>query len=149
MLRLAWYRFRATFGRRWGGYLAIVLLVGLLGGLAMGTVAGARRTQSSFPRFLASTNPSDLTTVYGGPEGYDPALVDTISHLPQVKHVESIATLNAIQLTSDGTIVENGASNVAGSVCTRTPRGERASSTAEAMAAGAIIRPASPPPLMP
>jgi len=52
-LRVAAYRFRATFGRRWGGYLALVLLIGLVGGLAMGAVAGARRTQSSFPVLFA------------------------------------------------------------------------------------------------
>lgn len=44
-----------------GGYLSIVLLIGLAGGIVMGSVAAARRTQSSYPRFLASTNPSDLT----------------------------------------------------------------------------------------
>jgi hypothetical protein len=115
-MRVAWYRFRATLRLRRSGYLSIILLVGLLGGLAFSAVAGARRTQSSFSRFLTSTNPSDLTTVYGGPGGYDPSLVETISHLPHVKRVESIATLNAIQLTSDGTVVENGASNIAGSV---------------------------------
>ena len=60
VLRVAWYRFRATFGSRWGGYLTVVLLVGLLGGLAMGSVAGARRTDSSFPIYLASTNPSSI-----------------------------------------------------------------------------------------
>jgi len=60
VLRVAMYRFRATFGRRRGGYLALVLLVGLVGGVAMGAVAGARRTQSSFPVYLASTNPSDV-----------------------------------------------------------------------------------------
>ena len=64
-MAVAWYRFTATFGRRWGGYLAIVLLIGMIGGIAMASVAAARRTQSSYPAFLASTNPSDLTmTVY-------------------------------------------------------------------------------------
>ena len=61
ILRVTWYRFRATFSRQWSGYLSIVVLVGLVGGLAMGTIAGARRTQSSYPTFLASTNPSDLS----------------------------------------------------------------------------------------
>jgi hypothetical protein len=61
----SWYRFTATFGRRRGGYLAIVLLIGMIGGIAMASVAAARRTQSSYPVFLASSNPSDLTmTVY-------------------------------------------------------------------------------------
>ena len=48
------------FGRRWGGYLSIVLLIGLTGGIAMGSIAAARRTQASYATFLASTNPSDM-----------------------------------------------------------------------------------------
>jgi hypothetical protein len=58
VLRVAWYRFRATFARRWGGYLSVVLLIGLVGGISMGSIAAGRRTQSSYPTFLASTNPS-------------------------------------------------------------------------------------------
>ena len=66
MLTVARYRFGATFRRRWGGYLAIALLIGLVGGVAMGSIAAARRTQSSYPAFLASTNASDLTmSTYG------------------------------------------------------------------------------------
>ena len=57
---LSWWRFRSTFARRWGGYLGVVLVVGILGGVAMGAVAGARRTQGAFPVYLASTNPSDV-----------------------------------------------------------------------------------------
>ena len=59
-MREAGYRFRACFHDRWGGYLTLVLLLGLVGGVAMAAVAGARRTQSSFPVYLASTNPGDL-----------------------------------------------------------------------------------------
>ena len=44
VLRVAWYRFRATFRRRWAGYLTLALLIGLVGGLAMGSVVAARRT---------------------------------------------------------------------------------------------------------
>jgi hypothetical protein len=54
------YRFRACFRSRWGGYLALLLLIGVVGGVAMAAVAGARRTQSSFPVYLASTNPGDV-----------------------------------------------------------------------------------------
>ena len=59
-MREAGYRFRACFHDRWGGYLALVLLLGLVGGVAMAAVAGARRTQASFPAYLASTNPGDV-----------------------------------------------------------------------------------------
>jgi len=54
------YRFRATFRRRWSGCLTLVLLIGLVGGVAMAAVAAARRTQSFFPTYVASTNPPDL-----------------------------------------------------------------------------------------
>jgi hypothetical protein len=73
VLRVAWYRFRATFGRRWSAYLSVVLLIGLIGGLAMGALTAARRTQSSFSVFLASTNPSNLsmgTALYNPSLGY-------------------------------------------------------------------------------
>jgi len=96
-LRVAGYRFRVTFGDRWGGYLALVLLIGLVGGLALGAVAAARRTQAAFPAYLASTNPSDLTVLTGpsGPgSGYDPALIRKIAALPHVRRVESYAGLN-------------------------------------------------------
>ena len=59
-LRVAWYRFRVTFRHRLGGYLALALLIGLVGGVAMGSLIAARRTYASYPKFLASTNPSDL-----------------------------------------------------------------------------------------
>lgn len=114
VLRVAWYRFRTTFGHRRGGYLALVLLVALLGGLAVGAVAAARRTQSSFPAFLAGTNPSDLSVTYG--DGYNPALVSRIEHLRYVRRGESVATLNVSQVTPDGTPVHNAVSASSGSV---------------------------------
>jgi hypothetical protein len=104
---VAWYRFRCTLAARWGGYLALVLLVGFVGGLALGSVAAARRTQSAFPDYLASTNPSDLTVLTGlsGPAsgpGYDPAVVRAIARLPHVRRVESYAGLNVAVLGPNG-----------------------------------------------
>ncbi len=108
--RVAWYRFRATFRRRLGGYLSLVLLVALVGGLAMGALAAARRTQSSFSTYLASTNPSNLgITVFGGvgngggrAPGYSPSGVEAISRLPGVKHVEAAIPVAAAPLAPDG-----------------------------------------------
>ena len=48
---IARYRFRATFARRFGTYLSVILLIGLTGGVAMASIAAARRTQSSYPTF--------------------------------------------------------------------------------------------------
>ncbi|MCU1462951.1 MAG: hypothetical protein JWO37_3026 [Acidimicrobiales bacterium] len=100
--RVAWYRFRATFGVRRGGYVALVLLIGLVGGLAMGAVAAARRTGSSFAAFRASTNPSDLTVALLDPRGYDQSLVSAISHVAHVKRVERYTFTNVSTLAPDG-----------------------------------------------
>jgi hypothetical protein len=92
VLRVATYRFVATFRQRRGGYLAIILLVGLIGGLALGAVAGARRTQSSFSTYLASTNPSVFQVfdafdnpALGFTNGYERATVARIAALPGVR----------------------------------------------------------------
>jgi hypothetical protein len=102
--RVAWYRFRRTLRRRWGGYLALALLLGLVGGLALGSVAAARRTQAAFPAYLASTDPSDLTVLTGlngvaGSRGYDPAVIAQIAALPQVRHVATNLGLNVAVLS--------------------------------------------------
>jgi FtsX-like permease family/MacB-like periplasmic core domain len=101
--RAAWYRFRATFRRRLSGYLALALLVGLVGGVALGSLTAARRTYASYPEFLASTNPSDLFLL---PQGStpDPGLVSKLARLPHVRSAEEGEQLNAATLTPGGRI---------------------------------------------
>lgn len=100
---MSWYRFRATFAQQWATLLSIVLLIGLLGGLAMASIGIARRTQSSYPTFLASSNPSTLTmavyqaTANGGP---GPDLTSAIERIPGLQRLATvlapkIAPLNA------------------------------------------------------
>ena len=107
MLRVAWYRFRATFSHRIGGYVTIVVLIGLMGGLAMGAVAGARRTQSSYPRFMRSTNPSDLIVLHNDSKDDknidDGAFLRRIARLPHVKRIESASSPSELVLGPDGT----------------------------------------------
>ena len=110
LLRVGWYRFCATFGRRWGGYLSLLLLVGLVGGLAMGAIGAARRTQSSFPALVQSVHGTELQgpiSFYqpgGGPfgAGYDPSLLRTIAHQPQVSEIEVAVGLNTLLLGRNG-----------------------------------------------
>jgi hypothetical protein len=109
VMKVAWYRFRVTFRRRWSGYLSLALLIGLIGGLALGGVAAARRTQSSFSTYVGSTNPSDLNmSIYSGsgPPGsgpsYTPALTRGIGHLRYVRHSRVGLVLNGFLLGASG-----------------------------------------------
>ena len=108
-LGVALYRFRVTFPRRCGGYLSIALLIGLVGGLAMGSIAAARRTQSSFPVYLASTNPSDLNLPTAGWQpgspnsaGVDLSVAQMLARLPHVRRVENEYNINAQPLGKNG-----------------------------------------------
>ena len=94
VLRFAWYRFRRTLRRRWGAYLSLALLVGLVGGLSMGAVGAARRTQSAFPSFLAASRASDLQASFyfaGGASPvanlYSPTFTARLARLPHVRRV--------------------------------------------------------------
>ena len=69
--------FQTGIHRRRANYLTIVLLIGLVGGVAVGSISAARRTQSSFNTFLTSTNPSDLSVLLGGPN-----LTSNLARLP-------------------------------------------------------------------
>jgi hypothetical protein len=109
-LEVAIYRMRATVGHRWRAYVALAVLIGFLGGLGLGGLAAARRTQSSFSTFLASTNPSNITiTVYGAQPGvggnldYDPALTSALARLPGVRHVTPGFLVVGAPLSPDGT----------------------------------------------
>jgi hypothetical protein len=102
VLRVAAYRFAATFRRRWGGYLALALLIGLVGGVAMGSVVAARRTDSSYPTFLASTNPSDLVVQPFTTPSYSPGFVRQLARMPHVAGVAVVVPLTAVTLTPRG-----------------------------------------------
>jgi hypothetical protein len=104
---LAIYRFRATFYQRWGGYLAVVLLIGLVGGLSMGAIAGARLTQSAFPTYLDTTDASNLQAQIWnlresllGPASAN--LTKQLARLPDVEHVASAPAMIVVPLKPNG-----------------------------------------------
>jgi hypothetical protein len=75
-----------------GGYLALAVLIGLVGGIAMGSMVAARRTYSSYPEFLAGTNPSDLVVQPFTTPAYSPGLVRQLGRLPPVRGVAAVLT---------------------------------------------------------
>ena len=80
-IRTAWYRSVVCWKRQRAGYLVLVVLIGLAGGVALGSLAAARRTASSFSTFLAATNPSDLMIE---PAGGGPGPRATTSRSPSI-----------------------------------------------------------------
>ncbi|MGH9135888.1 MAG: FtsX-like permease family protein [Acidimicrobiales bacterium] len=75
---------RAELRRRWRSLALIVVVVGLAGGATLGSIAGARRTSSSFDRLLAWTRSQDVLVL-----GFDVAADDVarVRALPGVKAV--------------------------------------------------------------
>ena len=89
----------------------------------MGAVAGARRTQSSFPVYLASTNPSDvqfftefapITNI-----GYSASVDRAIARVPYVKRAVDV-------IGFDGTLQRLGPLHADGSLVRRRPRSRAA-----------------------
>lgn len=72
---------RRSLRRQRASYVGIVLLVGLIGGMALFALAGARRTQSAYPRFLRAAAVSTMAVDTGA---YDPARVAEIAAYPEV-----------------------------------------------------------------
>jgi hypothetical protein len=97
--RFARYRFRAAFRQDAGSYLALVVLIGLVGGVAMASVAAARRTQSAFTRIIAASNPSNLDV---DPGPYSTDAIRAISHLPLVTSAETYVALVGLRASPSG-----------------------------------------------
>jgi hypothetical protein len=92
-LTTAMYWWRATVRRSWRQSLALALLGGLLGAVALGAVAGARRTDTAYGRYLAASRVSDALVNVNGVLPGMPALrpISLISALPGVvSHVAYI-----------------------------------------------------------
>jgi ABC-type lipoprotein release transport system permease subunit len=78
---VTWVEVRA----RWRALASLALLLGLVGGVVLGAAAGARRTDTAYPRLRAWANASQLSVVPEGTglTGYYAAL----ARLPQVAAV--------------------------------------------------------------
>jgi hypothetical protein len=59
-MRIAWYACRATWRQSWRVTLVVAVIGGLLGTVALGALAAARRTDSAYGRYLQSVNDSDV-----------------------------------------------------------------------------------------
>jgi len=87
-----WLALRADVRRQWRALLGLVLLLGLAGGVVLTAAAGARRTDTAYPRLLSWANASQAVV---NPSYPDPGYYAALTRLPQVA---ALATVNQYTL---------------------------------------------------
>ena len=101
-MAVAWYWARTELRGRWRAWLSIAVLVGVGGGLAMASLAAARRTDTAYPRFLEQARAPDF--VLDPDVGVDGSeFLDAVAALPGVAH-RSDAQAMALGAVVDGQI---------------------------------------------
>jgi FtsX-like permease family len=91
---------------RWRSWVLLGLLVGIAGGAVLTAIAGARRTDSAYSRFLVASRAADVFVApfNTGLDGYYRAL----GRLPDVTAIGPFVNLNATPLGPDGRAVTSG-----------------------------------------
>jgi ABC-type antimicrobial peptide transport system permease subunit len=83
-----WLTLRAGIRQRWRALVGLALLLGLIGGVALTAAAGARRTDTAYPRLLAWASAAQVdlipqgTGLDGGVQG---GFYGALAKLPQVQ----------------------------------------------------------------
>ena len=70
---VAWYTWRASWRKSWREALVIAVIGGLLGAVALGALAGARRTDTAYDRYLASIDDGGIGARSGAGAGNEAA----------------------------------------------------------------------------
>ena len=92
---------RAEARRRWPAWVAIVALVGVVGGLVLGALAGARRTDTAFARMVDQTEAADV--MVNPDQGTQSALtLDAVRAMPGVRRAGELTGGGAVVLDEQG-----------------------------------------------
>ncbi len=98
-LRLAWFRLTRRRALERSSLVALALVLGVLGGVGLASIAGARATDVSYTTLLARSNPSAVSLNIGSPIS-----TSAFSKIPGVIHVGvADETFFAVPLTPKGT----------------------------------------------
>ena len=102
-MRAVWARVGAELRVRWRTWLTLALLPGIGGGLVLGALAGARRTEEAYPRFVAAQRSSDVVVAgrssFGLVGGVDLA---EVARLPQVAETAQAGAVLLFTGRTDG-----------------------------------------------
>lgn len=94
---------RSDLRRRWRSWLGLAALAGLVVGLAGAFLAGARRTDSAFERFLASSDRSDVVLADSNDFGITRTVdLAAVAALPEVEKAARASALFAVVETGAG-----------------------------------------------
>lgn len=74
------------------GLVAVALIVGLAGGVGLAAVASARRTASSFPRYLEESNATDLAVNVSSSngEGAEAGPQSSMAYAEQAREIDGV-----------------------------------------------------------
>ncbi|MDQ6749063.1 MAG: hypothetical protein M3010_13290, partial [Candidatus Dormibacteraeota bacterium] len=78
-----WFRLRTEARSRWRAWAGLALLIGVFSGAVVATAAGARRTDTAYPRFVVAQRAADLL-VFNVPS-FGHVDFDQLQRLPQVQ----------------------------------------------------------------
>ena len=81
-MKVAWYCRGAAWGRNWRSLVLVAVLCGVLGAVSLAALAGARRTESAYGRYLAASNASDVQVNVPSPSL---ALDQRVAALPGIR----------------------------------------------------------------
>ena len=95
-LRLA---LRADLRRRWRALLSLALLLGLIGGVVLTAAAGARRTDTAYPRLLSWANASQVDLIPAA-TGYPADYYAALAKLPQVAQLSTAVLYQVVLPTA-------------------------------------------------
>jgi hypothetical protein len=101
-MRAVWLRARADLRRRVLGWVALALLIGVAGGAAISVAAAARRTDTAYQRFLATSSPSDASITESTDFLTKNLDLDQVAALPEVERSARASFLFFLGHTADG-----------------------------------------------
>jgi predicted lysophospholipase L1 biosynthesis ABC-type transport system permease subunit len=101
-VRAVWLRLRSELRGRWRSWLGLALLIGLAGGAAVAAAAGARRTETAYPRFVQAQNGYDLIT------GGFPDKINPERALPQMAAMPEVVEWARVDVAAYAAIMPSG-----------------------------------------
>jgi len=85
-----WLALRADLRTRWRALLSLALLLGLIGGVVLTAAAGARRTDTAYPRLLTWANATQIQVI---PDASGVIPADYYAALAKLPQVATLATV--------------------------------------------------------